>query len=67
MTEETPRPPPDADLAAVAELRTLADHAELGRVAFERIADAAEAHCGERRLAKSAIHGRYDKNHRRAK
>ena len=53
-------------LATDPELRAFAE-ARFNRMTFERIADAAEAHFGERRLAKSAIHDRYDKNHRRAK
>ncbi|HKK34680.1 MAG TPA: hypothetical protein VJ994_00115 [Paracoccaceae bacterium] len=60
------RPGRRATLAADPELRAFAE-ARFNRMTFERIADAAEAHFGERRLAKSAIHDRYDKNHRRAK
>ncbi len=59
-TEETSRPPPRATLAADPERRALVE-ARFGRVTFEAVAGAAEAHFGERRLAKSAIHAWWKK------
>ncbi|MFO7857171.1 MAG: phage protease [Paracoccaceae bacterium] len=60
------RPGRRATLATDPELRAFVE-ARFNRMTFEKIADAAEAHFGERRLAKSAIHDWYKKNHARAK
>ncbi|MFO7855873.1 MAG: transposase [Paracoccaceae bacterium] len=57
------RPGRRATLAADPERRAVVE-ARFNRMTFEAVADAVETHFGERRLAKSAIHGWFKNNHR---
>ena len=62
----THRPGRRPTLATDPELRAFVE-ARFGRMTFGEIADAAEAHFGERRLGRSAIHDWWKKNFARAK